>query len=151
MSHDKVSSYDDEGLLKIPPYEEDEATMEASWEGGFDSSMLMDGFRTEDKRPKDRRIRAEKLSTYLLIGFLGIMLITLIPLSARKNRSNVGSDVSDAVKENTPRAPIADAHNIEPNTCVHCTGHRQGLTIDEWLSQGIDDSAALCDPEVRER
>jgi hypothetical protein len=142
---DNGSIFEDEELFTINSDDEKGTfDMEAS-EDGFDMSKL-------NKHPQERRLTSERLATYVLIGFLGIMCLALIPLSVRDGKENSTTySIGDGMKplDKEDGLPIVDFDKIDSrsSTLVSCAGTK-GLTIYEWLNQSTEESASLCDPEV---
>jgi hypothetical protein len=124
----------------------DTIDMEASEDG----STVNESLGKMKKHPQERRQKSERIATYVLVGFLGVMFLALIPLSRQHLRENT-TYLGDGTKPLEDQADISsDSTQGETNqtsTLVYCNG-KIGFTLPEWLHQDVEASASLCDPEV---
>ena len=110
---------------------------------GFDKEFKVHNMvRKLYKHPQERRKVSQRISSCILIGFLGIMLLTLIIMSTDKS-TNSGNTTT------TTGASPTDTDVEKNHKLVNCAKGKS-MSFSEWLNQDLDESRSLCDPEVSE-
>jgi hypothetical protein len=150
------SGFEDEQRSQYSDDEQDTVDMENS-ENGFttDTSELTGKLNLH---PRERRLKSERLATYVLVGFLVVMFLSLIPLSRQHSRENttylgdgmqpVDDEMQPVDDENGSLSEGKDKTDTTTSSKLVYCGDRTGLAVSEWLRQSIVDSASLCDPVV---
>jgi hypothetical protein len=126
--------YDYEFTIDELDADEEETKLDETLSLSVESESQEVGGLLKDPRV-DRRRKSQRIALYAFAGFFAALFVGLIPLSWK----------------NKDRASFTSGGSLQPlgkKNMIKCAGgDGTPITLEEWLSQNMDDISTLCDPQ----